>query len=166
MIRLIRRGEGRQLRAIRLRALADIPEAFGQTLEQASAISEDEYEMRACAEAEGDERVSLIAESVQDGWVGMVAGRNEGDRIELISMWVAPTHRRRGIGQALIVALLAWARSKPAREVYLFVGERNAPAKALYSSVGFVPSGRSEPLAWNSAINEIEMICSLPVDAE
>jgi len=156
-IRPIRAHEGAAMRAIRLRALADSPEAFGQTLAQARALSDQEYCRRARTSALGEERTFIVAEAGGGEWVGMIAGHDEGERVALLSMWVAPERRGTGLGKQLIGSLLHWAGVKPAREIYLFVGENNAPARALYASMGLKPTGRSEPLPWNAAIIDIEM---------
>jgi ribosomal protein S18 acetylase RimI-like enzyme len=158
-IRPIRPDEGPRLRDIRLRALADTPEAFGQTLEQAQAMSDAEYRTRASAAAAGVDRVFLVAENDEREWVGMVGGLLEHDgRIQLVSMWVSPSVRKQGIGKALIGTLIEWASTRTsARDLYLFVGATNDSAKSLYSSMGFHVTGRTEPLTWNPSITEIEM---------
>jgi ribosomal protein S18 acetylase RimI-like enzyme len=52
-------------------------------------------------------------------------------------------HQREGVGRALMNELLAWARSSPRVEkVELQVRSSNAPAIALYRSLGFVEEGR------------------------
>jgi ribosomal protein S18 acetylase RimI-like enzyme len=52
-------------------------------------------------------------------------------------------HQRRGTGRALMNELLRWARSNPRVEkVELQVRSSNAPAIALYRSLGFVEEGR------------------------
>jgi ribosomal protein S18 acetylase RimI-like enzyme len=52
-------------------------------------------------------------------------------------------HQRRGIGRALMNALLQWARSTPSVDkVELQVRSTNEPAIALYRSLGFVEEGR------------------------
>ncbi len=145
------------MRAIRVRALADTPQAFGQTLAQARALSDEEYARRAQMSASGQERIFIVAENRASDWIGMIAGHDEGGRIALLSMWVAPEQRGAGLGKQLVASLLRWAAAKSAGEMYLFVGERNEPARALYASMGFAPTGRSEPLPWNAAIIDIEM---------
>lgn len=160
-IRRIRPGEGGRLRAIRLTALSDAPEAFGETLEEARALSDAEYEARARAGAEGRTGVFLVAETDLREWVGMVGGLDAGRRLELVSMWVAPGHRRRGLARSLIRALLDWASARGVPDVHLFVGDVNEPAKALYASMGFVPSGRTKPLIWSASVREIEMVVTL-----
>ncbi|TLY46904.1 MAG: GNAT family N-acetyltransferase [Gammaproteobacteria bacterium] len=72
-------------------------------------------------------------------------------------MWVAPTHRQRGMGKILVQSLFDWAATKARQEMYLFVGAHNQAAQALYASMGFLPTGRSEPLPWDPAIIDIEM---------
>ena len=160
-IRRIRPGEGGRLRAIRLTALSDAPEAFGETATEAGALSDDEYEARARTGAEGRTGVFLVAETDRHEWVGMVGGLDVGGRLELVSMWVAPTHRRQGLARSLISALLDWASARGVPDVHLFVGDVNEPAKALYSSMGFVPSGRKKPLVWSASISELEMVRTL-----
>ncbi|KAA1400442.1 GNAT family N-acetyltransferase [Aeromicrobium ginsengisoli] len=67
--------------------------------------------------------------------VGMVAGRVVGGAAELISMWVAPEARRRGIGRTLIERVVAWADGRP---LSLRVMDGNAPAVTAYERQGFV----------------------------
>ncbi|MDE2483563.1 MAG: GNAT family N-acetyltransferase [bacterium] len=53
-------------------------------------------------------------------------------------MLVAPTHRRRGIGRALIEHACAWAREREIAALYLHVFPHNLAALALYRALGFV----------------------------
>lgn len=56
---------------------------------------------------------------------------------------VAATHRGRGIGRALVASLLQQAADGPVlRKVSLAVFADNAPAIALYRSLGFAEEGR------------------------
>jgi GNAT superfamily N-acetyltransferase len=50
---------------------------------------------------------------------------------------VVPAARRRGVGRALLAAAEARARARGCCKLTLEVLDRNAPARALYSSVGF-----------------------------
>jgi ribosomal protein S18 acetylase RimI-like enzyme len=67
---------------------------------------------------------------------GMVPDR--GGTVELISMWVAPFARGRGVGDALVGAVIRWAEDCGARRVALRVAEGNDHATALYRRHGFV----------------------------
>ena len=48
-----------------------------------------------------------------------------------------PAHRRRGLGRAIMIALLDWAKRHGAAYAYLPVEKRNTPALALYNGLGF-----------------------------
>jgi N-acetylglutamate synthase len=52
----------------------------------------------------------------------------------------APAARRRGIARSVAHALTGWAMQRGARRIYLQVEAANAPAHALYASVGFTRS--------------------------
>ena len=58
-----------------------------------------------------------------------------------ISIGVEAAWRGRGVGRALLVALIATARADGHRALSLSVDARNAPALALYRSMGFVETG-------------------------
>lgn len=60
-----------------------------------------------------------------------------------LTIVVHPGHLRRGIGRALMEDLLRWARETAlVGKVELLVRATNAPAIALYRSLGFVEEGR------------------------
>ena len=56
-------------------------------------------------------------------------------------MWVAPEARRKGVGGALVDAVIEWARSAGVKRLLLDVADNNAPAIALYIQKGFQPNG-------------------------
>ena len=70
------------------------------------------------------------------GYIGCHTVLDEG---YIANVAVAPAFRRRGIGRALVQALLA--RSDDLAFVTLEVRASNAPAIALYAGCGFVPAG-------------------------
>jgi len=129
--------EAPRLRAIRLRALADAPDAFGTTFEEAAARPAETWAQQL------RELPSFVA--VDDGLdVGMVRCQPDETRSDtalLISMWVAPAARRSGVGDALIDAAIAWARANGVTRLQLYVVDDNAPAIALYARKGFQPTG-------------------------
>jgi uncharacterized protein len=57
-------------------------------------------------------------------------------------VWVAPSHRGRGIGTAGTAAVVDYARTAIAPVVSLYVNDYNAPARAAYARVGFREVGR------------------------
>jgi GNAT superfamily N-acetyltransferase len=135
MIRLeqLTAEDGPRLRAIRLRALQDAPDAFSSTLEEAAARPPDDWSRQLL------ELPTFLA--VSNGLdVGMVRCARDGTSIGtawLISMWVAPEVRRKGVGAALVDAVIAWARSNDVTRLLLDVADQNTSAIALYARKGF-----------------------------
>ncbi|MGY1704689.1 GNAT family N-acetyltransferase [Geodermatophilus sp. SYSU D00697] len=74
---------------------------------------------------------------------GAVAWTEDGALLDVERLVVAPAAARRGIGTALVRALLARADGRPA---VVATGRANAPARALYERLGFVPTGEREVL--------------------
>ena len=105
-VRRIRAGEGPALRSLRLKALADAPEAFSTTLEQGLQLSDAVWEERADRGAESSATAYFLAVDGGRfcGMVGVYAPEGSRVEIELISLWVDPAHRRTGIARALIHA--------------------------------------------------------------
>jgi hypothetical protein len=61
---------------------------------------------------------------------------------QIQGVWVAPTHRGRGIGAAGTAAVVEYARTTVAPVVSLYVNDYNASARAAYARVGFREVGR------------------------
>lgn len=80
----------------------------------------------------------LRLDSVPAGMVG--ACLRPDAAVELVSMWVAPFARGRGVGDAAVTAVIDWAQD---REVVLSVKADNGPAIALYKRHLFVDDGVS-----------------------
>lgn len=158
MIQRLGRGDGRRLRAVRLRALADAPDAFVTTLAEAEAWDDASWEGQA---------VSLptfvwVDDGADLGMVRVAPIDGDPQAAYLISMWVEPEARGRGVGDALVAEVLAWARAHGRRRVLLDVGERNGHARALYERAGFVESGVTSTLpAPRERVCEVQMRCDL-----
>jgi GNAT superfamily N-acetyltransferase len=136
-IRRIRIDEGPLLRELRLRALDDAPDAFGQRVPDAMAISESEWRATARVSSHGTGRAWFLADG-PDGVVGMVQGRRRPvDTLLVFSMWVDPAARRLGLGRGLIEAAESWARTWNGRRTLLWVLDGNEPARRFYERLGF-----------------------------
>jgi dihydropteroate synthase len=148
-------------RALRLRALADSPDAFGQLLASAEARTDAEWQ---ASMEPMPTRAQLLAEDAGTA-IGMtVALIDAADpaRAHLYAMWVTPEARRRQVGRRLVHAALDWARAKGVREVELRATATNAAAYQLYLATGFVDTGRREPLREGSSIEAHVLVARLP----
>ena len=83
----------------------------------------------------------LVAEE-QGRVVGYVGSQSVLDGADMMNLAVAPEFRRQGIGEALVNALVAHLQQKGIIALLLEVRASNAPAIALYQSLGFVQVGR------------------------
>ncbi len=150
-----------RIRAIRLRALADTPDAFGTTLAQDEARPDSEWQSR----AKNDDVAHFLAISSDQDSVGLAVGApytGYTDAAGLFGMWVAPEVRCHSVGRALVQAVIAWARDENYRCVLLDVGDTNAAAIRLYESCGFVRTGKTGSLpAPRQHIREHQRLLSL-----
>jgi GNAT superfamily N-acetyltransferase len=150
-VRQIGPDDWKLLRATRLAALQDAPEAFESTYQGSLAFGEDEWRRRAGAHP------VFVAFLAADP-VGMAIGLHDeetrpGSR-DLVSMWVSPAVRGQGVAGQLIDAVAGWARADGARELHLWVVVGNAGAWAAYDRAGFVATGERQPV--RGAGNRVE----------
>ena len=132
-----------QYRALRLRALREEPTAFASSPEDERLLS-----------------VEVIASRLQETASQVMLGAFDGDTLVglsgllrerrsklvhkawIVSFYVAPEARRRGLGRLLLEQTLARARAMPGlRQVNLGVNAGNVAARQLYESMGFVAFG-------------------------
>jgi GNAT superfamily N-acetyltransferase len=141
-IQRLRRGEGERLRALRLRALRDAPDAFSGTFEEAASRPLSSWGQQLI------ELPTFVAVLASDD-VGMARGgpyQGRPGAAILLSMWVAPEARGRGVGEALLDAVVAWARAEGFARLLLDVADTNTPAVSLYARKGFRPTGATGAL--------------------
>jgi [ribosomal protein S18]-alanine N-acetyltransferase len=74
--------------------------------------------------------------------VGFILVRDLGSECEVLSLGVAPRHRRLGIAHDLLSAAIAEARRRTLSSVVLEVAVDNDAASGLYASLGFIRVGR------------------------
>ena len=73
---------------------------------------------------------------------GYVVALDAADEGEILNLAVAETGRRRGLGRALVQAIVDALEARGVRQVFLEVRESNAAARALYAGFGFKDVGR------------------------
>jgi ribosomal protein S18 acetylase RimI-like enzyme len=76
---------------------------------------------------------------------------------ELVSMWIAPAGRGRGIGNALMTSVETWARGTGATILKLSVADGNDPAHNLYLRNGFTDTDELGDLMPDGVRRELVM---------
>lgn len=98
--------------------------------------------------------IAMDDAGVPIGYGGVKIG---GDQADVMTIGVAPRARGRGVGRAILDALLEWARQAGAVEIFLDVRPSNEGAIALYNSRGFVEIGRRPRYFRNPVEEAVEM---------
>ena len=142
------------MRDIRLEGLRDAPDAFGSTYARDAAFGPAEWHRRATRDGSFFAFIPELAEPA-----GLAGGYEEEAPgvVELISMFVRPQARGHGVGEALVDAVVAWAKDKGAASVHLWVTESNKPAIRLYERCGFTVTPERQSLPSNPALGEVGM---------
>ncbi len=71
-------------------------------------------------------------------WLGSAVDQLRGDRhTHVFLLYVAPEHRRRGIGSALMHQAEQWAKARGERQIGLQVFQINQLALAFYQDLGY-----------------------------
>lgn len=153
-VRMVSEEDWRVLRDMRLRALADSPSSFGSTLGREQAFTEQTWRER----ARGTDTTRLFLASKAEAAVGITGVFDEGDgSVQLVSVWVAPEHRRAGVARALATAALRFAAERGFSIVRLWVTDGNDSARSLYEDLGFKPTGKAQPLPSDPSLTEYEL---------
>jgi predicted GNAT family acetyltransferase len=148
-------GDWAELRDIRLRALADAPDAFSVVLAEAEAYDDDHWRDRLAT----TNPTYVVREA--GSTVAMAGGFAPSDsRVAYVwGMWTAPEARGRGHSSALLDRVVTWARAV-GRTPHLHVTEGNDAARRLYVRRGFEPTGTWEPLREGSLKRVEELVLS------
>ena len=147
-IRPVRAEEWRRWREVRLRMLRDDADFFSTRYDDMVREPDATWQEWVAAAAAGEEKTLFVAEEGESRWLGVVGAfvRVNPLEVQLISMWVDPAARGRGVARMLIRAVGGWACGRGSSRVVLFVQEANAPARALYERAGFRPTGDRAPV--------------------
>ena len=163
IVRRLREDEAALFKTLRLRALAEAPDAFARTHAEISAKPDAYWQEMTRSVIEPGRHAMFVAEA--DGApVGLAFGLMDGERATrapLGGMWVDPGARKRGIGRALSAAVIAWARERGFADIVLWVTEGNRAALTLYEGQGFTLTGRRDRLPHNPDLAILEMEQSL-----
>jgi GNAT superfamily N-acetyltransferase len=159
MIRRVAVGDLDVYREVRLRALRESPDAFASTYDAEVKRPDSHWVERVSRAATGSERAVFLAFDREDcvGLVGCIEDGLGADR-QLVSMWVAPSHRGTGVATELLDAVLQWADGAEVRDIALWVTRGNDPARRFYERSGFTVTGDVQPLPSDPCKDEIRML--------
>jgi ribosomal protein S18 acetylase RimI-like enzyme len=155
VVREVSADEWEMLRDVRLAALSEAPYAFGSTYAWEAPFTEEQWRGRLSSRS-----VMFFAfagELAAREPAGLAGAYEEDGAADLVSMWVRPAARRRGVGEALVTAAAHWAKARGHDTLYLWVTESNAQARELYERCGFTPTGEGQPLPSDPSLAEIRM---------
>jgi ribosomal protein S18 acetylase RimI-like enzyme len=141
LVREVTPDDWETMRDVRLAALREAP--FAQ--EQWRGRINDRSVNYLAYRPESPEPAGLAGVYVADGVANVV------------SLWVRPSARGHGVGEALIGATADWAKARDHDSIVLWVTESNAPARKLYDRCGFAPTGERQPLPSDPTLPEVRM---------
>lgn len=137
-MRRITADDWRLWRRLRLAALEEASYAFSQQLSDWTGPGDTETRWRSRLTAVPFNVVAYLEGSE----AGIVSGaKPTAPSAQLVSLWVAPWARGRGVADTLIHAIIDWARGNGARGMHLDVFADNTHAIRLYQRHGFVDCG-------------------------
>lgn len=172
LVRRLAPGDAPAYRALMLEAYGRHPEAFTSTVAERESQPMAMWEARLREDAGADDLVYGAFDGARlIGAAGLSFEKREKARHKatLFGMYVPEEFRGRGVGRAIVDAVLAEARSRPgARVVQLTVTDGNRAARALYERCGFAAFG-VEPMAiavHGELISKVHMWCDLRPHAE
>jgi len=147
------------LRDVRLAALREAPSAFASTYAREASFTEEQWRGRI-----SDRSVTYLAylpgrpDQPENPEPAGLAGAYVADGVaNVVSMWVRPSARGNGVGEALIGATADWAKARDHAALVLWVTESNSPARKLYDRCGFAPTGDRQPLPSDPTLAEVRM---------
>lgn len=142
-LRLLEQRDWQVLRAARLMALLDSPDAFTSSFACESKWAEPDWRrmlhFATWVVAHQDETVIGLARSIREP--------EQPTACYVESIWVAPTHRRQGVLRALLQDLARREQRKGVTDLLLWVLENNDQAQFAYHALGFKATGQQQPLA-------------------
>lgn len=139
-LRVLTQDDWRIWRELRLAALAEAPQAFGSRLADWQGQGDQEERWRGRLSIPGSYNVVALVDGRPAGMASGIPDDEPGVAA-LISMWVSPAARGRGVGDRLVAGVEQWARQAGAGVLKLCVYEGNTNAQALYRRAGFADTG-------------------------
>ncbi|HTJ38210.1 MAG TPA: GNAT family N-acetyltransferase [Dactylosporangium sp.] len=157
-VRALSGDEWQLKRDLRLTALKDSPDAFASSYAREAHRSETDWRTWPPGGAfftaflpNAAVPPSQVGAAEPLGIAGTWVAAAEPRTTHLISMWVAPVARGRGVAALLVDAVVGWARDHGHDTVELEVARGNTPAMTAYLRCGFIVTQR-EPFTTGGTV--------------
>ena len=147
-------------RLIRLRALADAPDAFGERYNDAVHHTSD-YWTKFIRSLTPPSKQRMFLAFDGETCVGSVFAMLDREREQagrVGGMWVDSKFRRQGIGQALLETVFDWARDNEFEALWLWCEAGDNAAHGLYQKAGFVDSDNRDTTREKIDKDLVEMV--------
>lgn len=141
-IRNIYPAQWRIFKSLSLSALSEAPYAFSETVAEAEAKDDIDWQEMTRRKSTGTDEVCALAfDHLRP--VGMAGGLHDDICPEiacLIGMWVDSGYRGTNVAMSLVSWIAKWAESRGARALVAGVVKGNSRAAAFYQKAGFTPA--------------------------
>jgi ribosomal protein S18 acetylase RimI-like enzyme len=157
--------EWKAYKALRLESLQNAPQAYGSTYDSNLARSETFWRDR-LVEALIGERGWLLFARIDGQLVGMVGAHrtDEAAVVEIISTYVAPAYRGRGVAHTLMDAMLeTLTRTGQFKHATLGVNQQQVAAVRLYERCGF-EYVRTQPVQMGDCQTHMGIVMERPLE--
>ena len=139
-------------RDIRLRMLAETPDAYGSSYAREVELSESTWRDRTT------HPMLFLAVDQNEEVVATATGLfAEDGTVEVVAMYVAPEARGHGCATQLLDSVASAARQHGAHRLVLRVTRGNRAASRCYTGYGFLPTGRAWPMERKPELTEVEL---------
>jgi ribosomal protein S18 acetylase RimI-like enzyme len=135
-------ADWKDLRSVRLRALADAPKAFVSEHSREACWLEEDWRSVI-------QQARWVVARTAHGVIGVARSSQDPESPErryIEAVWVAPEFRRLGVGRRLVRWLIDRERKSGIKEILLWVIDSNVYARSFYFRMGFRPTGDRQPV--------------------
>ena len=162
-VRLLGQDDWAAYRTVRLLALQDSPDVFGETHDQEATASEAYW----WSQMTSAQRIAAELDGHLCGVVSVGRFSEEPESADLFGLWVDPSARSSGVAWRLVETAAAIAVTEGIKQMYYWVGTDNGRAIGFATGFGFrLTSHRRNAAGRDAAQGETEIALVLPLEQD